>query len=141
MKPTRSRSSASVADRFGRNPNEHGRKSASKIGSSTILAACWATRSRTVGMPNGRLPPIRLRDLHPPHRRRAVPALAEVSRRARQHPLHAVVLHRGQGHTIDPGRATIRSHPLPRLPQDVTPVDPVIQGMETPTLRLLGRSP
>lgn len=46
---------ASVADRFGRNPYEHGKKPASKIGSSTILAACWATRSRTVGIPNGRL--------------------------------------------------------------------------------------
>ena len=38
-----------VADRFGRNPYEHDMKSASKIGSSTILAAAWATRSRTVG--------------------------------------------------------------------------------------------
>jgi len=57
MKPVRSRSIACVADRFGRNPYEHGRKSASKMGSSTILAACWATRSRTVGMPSGRLLP------------------------------------------------------------------------------------
>ena len=30
--------SASCADLRGRNPNEHGTKSASKIGSSTILA-------------------------------------------------------------------------------------------------------
>ena len=29
--------------------NEHGRKSASKIGSSTIFAAACTTRSRTVG--------------------------------------------------------------------------------------------
>ena len=50
-------SNASVADRLGRNPYEHDRKSASKIGSNTILAACWATRSRTVGIPNGRLRP------------------------------------------------------------------------------------
>ena len=42
---------------------------------------------------------------------------------------------------IHPGRAPIRFHPLPRLHQDVTPVDPVIQGVETPTRRLLGRSP
>ena len=50
-------SRASVAERFGRKPKLGGRKSASKIGSRTSLAACWATRSRTVGMPNGRLEP------------------------------------------------------------------------------------
>jgi hypothetical protein len=57
MNPRRSRSLAITADRFGRNPYEHDMKSASKIGSNTILAACWATRSRTVGIPNGRVPP------------------------------------------------------------------------------------
>jgi hypothetical protein len=57
MKPVRNRSIACVADRFGRNPYEHDKKSASKIGSSTILAAAWTTLSRTVGIPNGRLPP------------------------------------------------------------------------------------
>ena len=57
MNPVRSRSIACVADRLGRNPYEHGGKSASKTGSSTILAACWATLSRTAGMPSGRLPP------------------------------------------------------------------------------------
>ena len=57
MNPVLSRSIACVADRLGRNPNEHGRKSASNTGSSTSFAACWATLSRTVGMPSGRLPP------------------------------------------------------------------------------------
>ena len=57
MNPVLSRSIAIVADRLGRNPYEHGRKSASNTGSSTILAACWATLSRTVGMPSGRLLP------------------------------------------------------------------------------------
>jgi len=57
MNPALSRSIACVADRFGRNPYEHGAKSASKIGSSTSLAACWATLSRTEGMPSGRVPP------------------------------------------------------------------------------------
>ena len=46
---TRMASRASVAERFGRNPKLQGRKSASNIGSRTILAACWHTRSRTVG--------------------------------------------------------------------------------------------
>ena len=54
---TLSRSIACVALRFGRNPDEHGRKSASNTGSSTSFAACWATLSRTAGMPSGRLLP------------------------------------------------------------------------------------
>ena len=39
------------------------------------------------------------------------------------------------------GRCPVPPHPLPRLPQHVTPVDPVRQGVETPILLLLGRSP
>ena len=37
---------ASCVRRFGRNPYEHGRKSASKIGSSTSFRLVWTTRSR-----------------------------------------------------------------------------------------------
>ena len=44
-------------ERFGRNPKLHGAKSASKIGSSTIFNAACTTRSRTVGMPSGRVLP------------------------------------------------------------------------------------
>ena len=116
-------------------------KSASKIGSSTILAAAWATRSRTVGIPNGRVPP---RGFGISTRRAGAgryTTLAEVMTQLTQHAVHAVILHRDQGDTIHPGRTPVLTHPLPRLPQDVTPVDPVIQGVETPTLRLLGRSP
>src|SRR6266487_3369549 len=40
---------ASWARRPGRKPYEHGRKSASKIGSSTSFSAACTTRSRTVG--------------------------------------------------------------------------------------------
>ena len=50
-------SRASVAERLGRKPKLWGRKSASKMGSRTILAAAWHTRSRTVGMPKGRIRP------------------------------------------------------------------------------------
>ena len=53
-------SSACVALRFGRNPYDEARKSASKIGSSTSVAAICATRSRTVGMPSGRCRPSAL---------------------------------------------------------------------------------
>src|SRR5712691_6959801 len=42
-------SRACWAERFGRKPKLTGRKSASKIGSSTIFAAAITTRSRTVG--------------------------------------------------------------------------------------------
>src|SRR5829696_7940601 len=50
---------ASCARRLGRNPYEHGWKSASKTGSSTALHAACTTRSSTVGIP-------RLRSFPPP---------------------------------------------------------------------------
>ena len=40
---------ASCARRFGRNPYEHGWKSASKMGSSTSFRLAWTTRSAIVG--------------------------------------------------------------------------------------------
>src|ERR1700692_147916 len=49
----RTTSRAWCADRFGRNPNEQGRKSASKIGSRIDLAAVITTRSRTHGIESG----------------------------------------------------------------------------------------
>ena len=53
----RSTSSACVALRRGRNPYEQSLKSASKIGSRISFVAICTTRSRTVGMPNGRFRP------------------------------------------------------------------------------------
>ena len=44
---------ASCCDRPGRNPKLHGRKSASKTGSSTIFTAACTIRSRTGGIDNG----------------------------------------------------------------------------------------
>jgi len=93
------------------------------------------------GNAQGPLRPVGLGYLHPPHRRGAIPTCTEAALQLIQHALDAISLHRGQGHTIDPGRATIGSDSFPRLPQDVAPVDAVIQGVEPPTLRLLGRSP
>jgi hypothetical protein len=86
-------------------------------------------------------PAVRLGDLHPTHRRRTVDTCPKVHGEFLEHPPDAVVLHRLQSHLIDPGGATIGSDPIPRHPQDVTPADPVVQGVEPPTLRLLGRSP
>ena len=37
------------APRFGRNPYEHGLKSASKMGSSTSFRLAWTTRSAMAG--------------------------------------------------------------------------------------------
>jgi hypothetical protein len=54
---TRMASMAWWAERFGRNPKLDGRKSASNTGSRTNLAAVMTTRSRTVGMPSGRVVP------------------------------------------------------------------------------------
>jgi hypothetical protein len=44
---------ASCCDRFGRNPKLHGRKSASKTGSSTIFTAACTIRSRTAAIASG----------------------------------------------------------------------------------------
>src|SRR6266851_579001 len=49
---------ASCARRFGRNPYEHGLKSASKIGSSTSFRLAWTTRSVMVGIPSLRSFPL-----------------------------------------------------------------------------------
>jgi site-specific DNA recombinase len=81
------------------------------------------------------------RNIHTPHRRGTIPACLKVITQLTQHAVHAEFLHRGQSDTIHPGRAPVPSHSFPRLPQDVTPVDTVIQGVETPPRRLLGRSP
>ena len=51
---------ASCARRFGRNPYEHGSKSASKMGSITSFKAACTTRSATVGMPRLRSFPLAL---------------------------------------------------------------------------------
>ena len=60
MNDRRSTSLASVADQRGRNPNETSKKSASKMGSKIMRAACWTIRSFTVGMPSGHTPPLGL---------------------------------------------------------------------------------
>ena len=85
--------------------------------------------------------PVGLWYLHPAHRRRTVGACTKALLELGEHLPHPVGLHRLQGHAIDPGGATIGSDPFPRLPQDVTPVDAVVQGVEAATRRLLGRSP
>jgi site-specific DNA recombinase len=85
---------------------------------------------------------IWLRDVHAPGGRRTVRALAQVSLEFREKPLNPVlILHVIQGDPVHPGRSPVRPHAGPRLPQDVTPVNTVVQGVEPALRRLPGRSP
>ena len=58
-----------------------------------------------------------------------------------QEALDAILLDVRDRLGIEPSRAAVPSHTPPCLPQDVTPVDAVVQGMEAPTRCPLGRSP
>jgi hypothetical protein len=84
---------------------------------------------------------VGLRDLHAPGWRGAISALSQVTSDFVEQPLDPVVLHLLQRLPVNPGSASIGPDSLPRLHQDVTPVDSVEQGVETPLRRLLGRSP
>jgi hypothetical protein len=55
--------------------------------------------------------------------------------------LNAQLFDIGERLAINARRAAIRFHPLPRFPQDVTPVDAVQQGMEAAARLPLGRTP
>jgi hypothetical protein len=54
---------------------------------------------------------------------------------------HALLLDLGKRLGIDARRSPVASDPLPCLPQDVTPVDAVIQSMETTPRPPLGGHP
>ena len=84
---------------------------------------------------------VGLWDLHPAHWRRAVDACTEVTLGAHRACARPRSPPPPPGSLDRPRRRHDWLGPAPRLPQDVTPVDAVIQGVETPTLRLLGRSP
>ena len=89
-------------------------KSASKIGSSTSLAAVWTTRSRIVGMPSARSPPpsgfgiitrrtglgpVRLRDQFLAQARQPLLQARRLDLRER-HPVHAWRARVGAGQPI-----------------------------------------
>ena len=84
---------------------------------------------------------IGLRDVTPQNRLRTIPACAQHRAELVQHPPDPVLLDLGQGLTIHPGRAAVASDAPPRLLEDVTPPDPVHQGVETPLRGSLGRDP
>ncbi len=76
---------------------------------------------------------VSFRDEPSPHRCGTVGALSEVGLQLVEHALHAVDLHVGERLTIDACRTSVAPDPLPCRPQDVTPVDAVVKGMETAT--------
>ena len=72
------------------------------------------------------------RDIHTPRGRGTIRTRTQRLLELTQHPGHPIlVLHKRQGHPIDPGRSPVRPDPSPRLPRNVTSVDTVIQGVET----------
>ena len=84
---------------------------------------------------------IGLGDISPQDRLRAIGACAQRGVELIEHALYPVLLDGSERLAIDPRGATIRFHPPPCLPQDVTPVNPIQQGMEAALRRSLGRDP
>ena len=123
---------ASCGDRRGRNPKLHGRKSASKTGSSTIFTAACTMRSRTDG--NRQRPPLggsRLRDEHPTRRQRPIAAIFQFDGQLVEEPGNAVLLDIGQRGLVDARCPIIAEHRNPRPPQDILAEDFVSQRMES----------
>src|SRR5690606_5465687 len=89
----------------------------------------------------GPLLSIGLRDVTPPDRLRPVLPCLQLGLQLIQESLDAVLLELGQGLFIDPRRALVPPHSLPRLLQDVTPVDAIVQSVEAPIRAPLGRGP
>src|SRR4051794_12432370 len=107
---------ASCARRFGRNPYEHGRKSASKMGLSTSLRTACTTRSVTVESPAWGQFPARLGNLD----------LTYLDRLERPRPQ---LLTHAQPELLDPDPGGDPGHrgpvhprgPRPRVPRDALP--------------------
>jgi hypothetical protein len=82
-----------------------------------------------------------LRDPHAPDRRGAIPTFTKSTLQLAEHPLDPVLLNLSQRHLIDTSRTPVLTHPPPRLPQDVTPMDPVIQRVKAALRGPLGTCP
>ena len=112
---------ASCADRFGRTPKLHGRKSAS----STIFTAVCTIRSRTEGMGKRPLlaPHARLGDINPTRGRRTIAAPLQLGSQLAELPGDPALLDRGQGDLVNARRAVIApaSSPLPEVTGYRTP--------------------
>ncbi len=128
------------AERFGRNPKLDARKSASNTGSRTIFAAAITTRSRTVGIPSGRVWPGRP-GLGICTRRngwgRYDPALSSRGELIEERP-HPGPLDGVDADAIDARGAPVGTHVAPRPPHHVAAGDLVKQGVESTLGILLG---
>ena len=87
------------------------------------------------------LPAIGLRDVSPQDRLRTIRACAQRGAELLEQALDAVLLDCGERLAIDARRAAVPFHPPPRLLEDVTPPDPIHQGVEAPLRGSLGRDP
>ena len=79
-----------------------------------------------------------LRDVPTQHRRRSVLACAERGLDRFDEARDPLLFDRRERHCIDARRAPVLSHSLPRLDEDVTPADAVVQRVEAPARLLLG---
>lgn len=83
---------------------------------------------------------IRLRDLHPQHRLRAVRPRLHVVGKLTKERLHVATLDVLDAHAVHAWRSTIRSHIYPGPPQHIGPDNAVMQGVEATAPTPLGRS-
>ena len=137
---TRSVSSAWVALRFGRNHTM-----TPKVGLKDRLQHDRGRHLRDP-IPHRRnaerpLTAIGLGNASAQDRLRPIRACAQRGGELTEHALYAVLLDTIERLAIDARRAAVRLHPPPCRPQDVTPVDPVQQGMEAALRGSLGRDP
>src|SRR5437867_5056937 len=132
---------ASRAPRFGRNPYEHSRKSASRTGSITSFTAAWTTRSLTAGMPRPRCCPgfpgfgmYTRRTGCGRYRFSRSSASSSSSTRSTPYASTAATVC-----LSTPALPRFRRTPLPRLLQHIASIDLVVHHAELPLRRHLGR--
>ena len=85
--------------------------------------------------------PVRLRDVPAKDRLRPIPARAQLGLEGLQKVADAGPHDRVDRLAVHAGDTLVALHPLPRFPQDVTPVDTVVQRVETAPRRPLGSGP
>jgi hypothetical protein len=90
------------------------------------------------GDPQRPLRTVRLRDVLAPYRLRPVLSGPEAMLYILEKLFHASLLDHRQGLPVDAGSPLVHLDPLPRLCQNVTPADPVVQRVETARTASLG---
>ncbi len=108
---------------------------AMRIASSACVALLFGRN------PQWPLPPVSLPYVSPLHRLRLISACPQSRLDLCQKLFHASLFDGLDRLRIHPGRPAIAAHPPPCFPQNVTPVDPVLQRMETPCPTPLGAHP